>query len=184
MLARGHEAFAGENLLSNTDLFKPHMQEAMEEDLEDEQVHAQFEELKKRKVAQAAREAAARTPAPAPKRTSAASSSSSSQAPHAPKARRFVPVPATGMSAPEARGFLPPQCSLSKDTTRENRWRLRMRFLEKEVTKAYGRNSSHDDHGAPVFPWKEWQRYSGDACPFDLQQPGSVEGAAEGTAGA
>lgn len=175
LLARDHQVFAGDALLQQTDIFKEYMRDSIdEEDLEDAKIAEQFNELRHRKQEQHRREAAARA---ATVRLAGGGSSNGAQGSgeRPTVGRRFVPVPATGYLVETARGWLPPECSLSKDTTRENRWRLRMRFLPKEITKSYGRNSDVDDYGAMVYllmiSWREWTKHSGESCPIDFAMP-------------
>lgn len=91
-----------------------------------------------------------------------------------PQGRKFVPVPATGYNPTEALKWAPPGCSISKDTKRENRWRVRAKYLPggHEKTKSYGKNSSTDDYGAMrfllEFCWQHYKRISGQECPFDF----------------
>eukprot|EP00971_Amphidinium_carterae_P339143 6476776-Amphidinium_carterae.2 len=90
------------------------------------------------------------------------------------KKRVFHPVPATGISAAAANKLLPPGAKLSKDTSRENRWRLRCKSLGSERTKAYGAKSPLDDRGAMIFliklSWAAYTRKSGVECPHTFDE--------------
>ena len=89
------------------------------------------------------------------------------------KQRKFVPVAPTGMTASEAAKFLPASARLSKDTTRENRWRLRSKLIGCERTKSYGKRSRTTDREAMIYliqlAWAAEFRASGQSCPFDFE---------------
>ena len=69
---------------------------------------------------------------------------------------------------------MPPQSTLTNDTTLENRWRLRMRSCGRDVSKSYGPHSNTNDFAAMCFVltkgWIIWERRAGGACPIDVEQ--------------
>jgi hypothetical protein len=85
--------------------------------------------------------------------------------------RKFIPVPEAGPTLEVARAYVPPGFSLSKDTIRENRWRLRGKLLEGERSRSYGPRSD-SEWGALVvllqMAWRLHERKTGEACPFEF----------------
>lgn len=158
------------------------IQELLDEECDDESdLHDQWQQIKKkceaRRIAlkKAQEEAAARMPA-APASASASSSSARPVVAAAPsKPRRFVPAEADGYSAAEAAQFLPPGATITKDSTRENRWRVRASFLSNlgsgcERSKSFGRGSKLTDFEAMLFclqlVWRSYLLRHGGQCPF------------------
>lgn len=101
-------------------------------------------------------------------------------APKAPavaqRRRVFVAVRTSGYTAAEAREWLPPGASLSKDDKRENRWRIRASYLSnlglgQERSKSYGKSSGYSDYGAMKvcleMAWRSYVLAHGGECPFE-----------------
>ena len=92
----------------------------------------------------------------------------------APKQRTFVAVQPGGITAEEAKQFLPKGVRIYKDTSRENRWRMFSPHIGKERTKSYGRRSAVDDWGAMthliLLAWQAERQRSGVECPFQFQE--------------
>lgn len=133
--------------------------------------HEQCEKLRAHHLSLAKAEAR-RLAAAEELRASASSASSSSAASAGPKPRNFVPMGATGISEAEARGYLPPLASLSKDDRRENRWRVRAPYLQGERSRSWGPKLKFNDWGAMVeviqLVWQKYIEKHGGDIPFDF----------------
>ena len=107
------------------------------------------------------------------------------------KPRRFVPAVAGGISAEQAKQYLPRGARISKDTVRENRWRMFSPRVGMERTKAFGKRSLLDDWGAMthllLLAWQAEFKATGEACPWDFQElrprpgPGQQPASGSGT---
>lgn len=90
-----------------------------------------------------------------------------------PKPRHFVAMPCRGPSLEDAKQWLPPGATLSKDCVRENRWRIRFKPLGGEKSKSFGRHSSTNEWESLVVllqqAWRAHERVSGEACPFSFE---------------
>lgn len=151
---------------------------------DDEVVEEQIKRLREQK-AKAARQQAERVQAVEGLRSSATSSSAAPKATGERAARKFVAVQGDGITAAAAKAYLPPDCALSKDDKRENRWRLRMKWSNAERSKSYGRRSECTDWEAMTFliqlAWREHSRLTGHPCPFSFSSDGGGESAAATT---
>lgn len=175
-----------DDVLTNTKLFDLEPEWVIDREGDDPELLKAYGELRARKAAaapKAKQNEEALSAMQHARRASTASSGSGDGA--TPRGRTFVPVPCTGYTAEEAKRWAPPGCSISKETTRENRWRARAKFLPgaHEKTKSYGMNSSTDDFGAMRFLldfcWVHYERISGQKCPFtfaELPARGSANG--------
>lgn len=107
-----------------------------------------------------------------PKRVGGASSSAAGSSSAPPKARRFVAAVVDGLSLDEGNALLPTGYVFSKDTVRENRWRLRSKAMVGEKSKSFGKGSRTDDWAAMCFlvqyAWRHHYRLTGEQRPFDL----------------
>lgn len=169
------------DLLNKSDAFTEESEEALGEDfLEDDEVKRQFEHLKLQKAKQLLKEQAIAKAMPAvpPPGQCAGSSSRArdSQAGEPVQGRRirvFRPVEATGPTVEEARKMLPPGFSLSKDTSRENRWRMRAKGVDKDRSKSFGRGSGLDEYQSLVvlleWAWRRHFELAGESCPFAFE---------------
>jgi hypothetical protein len=87
------------------------------------------------------------------------------------RVRRWVPAVADGLSVAEALEFAPPLAKMTKDSIRENRWRIRAPYMN-ERSKSFGRGSGLSDWAAMTFLLRlAWRRYTevyGVECPFQL----------------
>ena len=90
----------------------------------------------------------------------------------APKAKSLVTALMTGYTAKEASKWLPQYASLYKDSSRENRWRVRSKFWP-EKNYSYGKGSFVNDYGAMklciLHAWKMEKERIGAECPFEFQ---------------
>lgn len=93
--------------------------------------------------------------------------------PVGPRPRRFVPVPTSGPTAEEARVWLPEGFRVSKDSQRENRWRVRGPSLVGERSKSFGRGSSLTEWEALAFllevAWRSHSQATGEQCPWSFE---------------
>lgn len=163
-----------------------------EEDDDPELVEA-YNQVKQRRAAEAAMDKQRMEALQAMRaaRASAGKAGPSDPAACERQGRKFVPVPATGYTAEQAKVWTPPSCSITKDTRRENRWRVRAPYLPgaHEKTKSYGRLSGTDDFAAMRFlleyAWQQYTRLTGEECPFrfaDISPPAAAAAASSSNA--
>lgn len=112
------------------------------------------------------------TPVVAKRAGGAASSGAPSASSASPPVRRFVAAVADGLSRDEGNALLPPGYVFSKDSVRENRWRLRSKSMAGDKSKSFGRGSQSNDWEAMCFlvqyAWRHHGRLTGEQRPFDL----------------
>lgn len=146
---RHHVDGAPEELTTNNALLKGDMGKILAEDEdEDSDVERQLDELREqreRKLARQEKQVQEAVRAGRAMGIACASASPGAADPAAgPRPRRFVPIPERGPSLEEGRRFLPAGFALSKDTRRDNRWRIRgPGFSEK--TKSFGPMSGRSE---------------------------------------
>lgn len=78
---------------------------------------------------------------------SSSASGPSDPGPSSSRQRGFVAMPCSGPPLGEAKQWLPPGATLSKDCVREKRWRIRFRAMGGEKSKSFGRHSSKNTSG-------------------------------------
>eukprot|EP00971_Amphidinium_carterae_P158149 3134841-Amphidinium_carterae.2 len=92
------------------------------------------------------------------------------------RGRTFNPIPTEGLTAQYVKQYLPPQCGISKDTKRENRWTGRSVHFPGAGTKSksYGRNTGYTDWGACKYVlehlWKAHKEAVHESCPRDFDK--------------
>ena len=81
---------------------------------------------------------------------------------------------ARGLTQPEAKKYMPPKCSLSKETNIDTRWRADAKWLVPARSKVYtrGGTTQEDDDALRwvlITTWKEYERKNlGGECPWDF----------------
>jgi len=176
LAARGEVNALGREVAPAVDL---ELQKVLDAELgDDDDVECQIAELRaavEQRQAKARALVVAWQPAamPAVPASSSGSAPSASSSGAAPAPRRFVPMPPSGMTVAQAREYLPPGCSISKDIEREHRWRLRSKLVGREITKSFGSASTLGVNGALVFllaiAWRAETRNSGTERPFSFE---------------
>lgn len=155
------------------------------DDLEDDQsvIMQQWEAIaKRREAAKVAKDKllaqAERLQPPRPS-VAAASTTSRRDGSAGPRPRTFVARPANGYSQAQAKQWLPPGASISKDDRRENRWRVRSPFLRDlgggaERSKSFGTSSGLCDFQAMSFclrlVWRAYLMSHGGECSVELEE--------------
>lgn len=165
-----------EDLLQQSDLCKPELKGTMDDECDDDRgVQQQWEDLKKARRRQAQRRAAKLDEvraATVPASSAGAASPGGSSIGHNGKHRQFVPVPERGPTVQVARRYLPEGFTLSKDTARENRCRLRGALPSGERSRSFGRGSQMTNWSPLVvlleLAWHEHTAATGDHCPWQF----------------
>ncbi len=83
-------------------------------------------------------------------------------------------VPGRGLLPHEAKAYLPPGCTIAKDTTRHMRWQVRGDWLVPSHSKAFTNRTAHDENESLLYclrmSWNAYERLHGPGgkCPWDL----------------